>query len=67
MRRISLDLPLAIERVDLAALPAPLRDRYALRIPVLVAGGQELDAAGLEDGDIARWLRQVGSRSAASG
>lgn len=36
-----------------------LRDRYTLRVPVLAAGGEELDAAGLEDSAIDRWLREV--------
>lgn len=42
--------------MDISARPDPVRDHYLLRIPVLVAGGEELDAAGLEDGAIARWL-----------
>ena len=45
-----------IERVDISAGPDLVRDRYLLRIPVLVAGGEELDAAGFDDGAIARWL-----------
>lgn len=56
LRRISLERPLEVERVDIEAGPEPVRDRYALRIPVLVAGGEELDAAGLEDAALARWL-----------
>lgn len=59
LRRISLERPLDIERVDIAALEPALRDRFALRVPVLVAAGEELDAAGLEDGAIVRWLREV--------
>lgn len=57
LRRIGLDLPLEIERVDIAALPEPERDRYVLRLPVLEAGADELDIAGLEDAAIVRWLR----------
>ena len=56
LKRVSLDLPVAIERVDITA-DAALEDRYALRIPVLVVGEQELDAAGLDDRAIAAWLR----------
>lgn len=43
------------ERVDIDK-DEELRDRYTLRVPVLARGGDELDAAGLEDGAIARWL-----------
>lgn len=56
LRRIALDRPIEVERVDISAGPGSVQDRYLLRIPVLVAGGEELDAAGLEDGAIARWL-----------
>ncbi|MDP9264628.1 MAG: glutaredoxin family protein [Chloroflexota bacterium] len=58
LRRIALDRPLDIERVDISADPA-LLDRYTLRIPVIRAGGTELDSAGQSDATIARWLRQV--------
>lgn len=51
LRRLRVD----IERVDVDFDEA-LRDRYTLRVPVLSRGGSELDAAGLEDGAIARWL-----------
>jgi hypothetical protein len=67
LRRIALDIPLAIERVDIAALGPDVRDRYELRIPVLVAGDDELDAAGLEDGAILRWLREHRDRSSDPG
>lgn len=59
LRRVALDRPLEIERVDIEAAPAAVRDRYVLRIPVLVAAGEELDLAGLEDREIARWLGEV--------
>ena len=56
-RRVSLDVPLEIERVDITE-DAALFDRYALRIPVLVLDERELDAAGLDDSEVARWLRE---------
>ena len=52
---------LAIERVDVSA--DPLLARYVLRVPVLVVGEAELDAAGLADGAIARWLDEVAGAS----
>ena len=55
LRRIGLDRSLAIERVDIERDPE-LTARYTLRVPVLRSGGAELDAAGLDDGAIARWL-----------
>jgi len=58
LRRVGLDRPLAIERVDIARDPA-LELRYVVRIPVLAVGTAELDAAGLPDRDIAAWLMQV--------
>ena len=58
MRRIGLDRPLAIERVDIATDPA-LELRYLVRIPVLAVGGAELDAAGRTDREIADWLRTL--------
>jgi hypothetical protein len=57
LRRVALDQPLEIERVDITKDPA-LFDRYALRIPVVVSDGREIDAAGVEDKDLARWLRE---------
>jgi hypothetical protein len=56
LRRIALDRPVEVERVDIGEAPDLVQDRYLLRIPVLVAAGEELDAAGLEDAAIARWL-----------
>ena len=62
LRRIGLDHPLEIERVDVDA-DAVLRERYTLRVPVLRCSGQELDVAGLGDAAIRRWLaeRQAGA------
>ncbi|MDQ6858501.1 MAG: glutaredoxin family protein [Chloroflexota bacterium] len=58
LRRIGLDRPLEIERVDIATEP-DLERRYLVRIPVLAVGEDELDAAGLSDREIAMWLRAV--------
>lgn len=59
LRRIALERPLAIERVDIGGLARAERDRYVLRVPVLVVGERELDAAGLEDPAIVRWLDEA--------
>jgi glutaredoxin-like protein DUF836 len=56
LRRVALDFPLAIERVDITQDEA-LFERYALRIPVLGVGERELDLAGADDREIVRWLR----------
>jgi hypothetical protein len=56
LRRIGLDVPLEVERVDITG-DAALFDRYALRIPVVVVGERELDAAGIDDRAIREWLR----------
>ena len=56
LRRVALDVPLDIDRVDVTEDPA-LFDRYALRIPVVVVGERELDAAGLDDRALRAWLR----------
>jgi glutaredoxin len=58
LRRIGLDRPLTIERVDIAADPL-LERLYVVRIPVLKVGDAELDAAGLADREIADWLRTI--------
>jgi glutaredoxin len=58
LRRIGLDRPLTIERVDIAA--DPIRElRYLVRIPVVAVGEAELDAAGLSDRELSVWLRDV--------
>lgn len=59
LRRVALDRQLEIERVDVERGPAELRERYRLRVPVIVAAGEELDAAGLDDAAIHRWLGEV--------
>lgn len=55
LRRVSLDRPLEIARVDIASDPDAER-RYLVRIPVLRVADRELDAAGLDDRAIAAWL-----------
>jgi hypothetical protein len=56
LRRVALDVPVDVERVDITRDPA-LVDRYALRIPVIAMGERELDAAGVDDRAIRTWLR----------
>ena len=58
LRRIGLDRPLAIARVEIAADP-DLERRYVVRIPVVKVGDRELDAAGLADREIAAWIASV--------
>ena len=57
LTRVRMDLPLEIERVDIEADPTVF-DRYAVRIPVLRVGEDELDAAGLDDAALRLWLRE---------
>ena len=57
LTRIRMDLPLEVDRVDIERDPA-LVDRYVIRIPVLRAGERELDAAGLDEDAIRRWLTE---------
>ena len=59
LRRISRRTPLDIERVDVTRDVAML-DRYVVRVPVLVVGDAELDAGGIDEAAIARWIDQVG-------
>jgi Glutaredoxin-like domain (DUF836) len=56
LRRVGLDVPLEIERVDITT-DRTLFERYALRIPVVVAGLDELDVAGVEDRALAAWIQ----------
>jgi len=56
LRRVALDTPLDVDRVDITKEPA-LLGRYALRIPVVTMGERELDAAGVDDRAIRAWLR----------
>ena len=59
LRRLSRRTRLDIERVDITRDPAVL-DRYVVRVPVLVVGDAELDAAGMDEAVIGRWLDEVG-------
>jgi MFS family permease len=61
LRRVGRGHELEVERVDIEA-DAALLDRYALRVPVLASDGRELDAAGLDEGAIARWLAEAQAR-----
>lgn len=56
LRRVALDLPLEVERVDITQHPA-LFARYALRIPVVVMREREFDVAGVDDRALGAWLR----------
>src|SRR5207247_9717539 len=57
LRRVALDVPLEIERVDITKDPA-LFDRYVLRIPVVVVGERELDVAGVGDRELRARVRR---------
>lgn len=58
LRRLSRRKRLDIERVDVTR-DATLDRRYALRVPVLVVGTEELEVAGIDDAAIGRWLDEV--------
>jgi hypothetical protein len=55
LTRVRMDMALEIERVDILIDPV-LFERFALRIPVVAEGDRELDAAGLDDAALRRWL-----------
>ena len=55
LTRIRMEIPLEIERIDIAREPA-LFDRYALRVPVLALDDDELEVGGIDEGAIVRWL-----------
>ena len=50
-----MEMPLDIDRIDIEREPA-LFDRYAIRIPVIALGVDELDVAGLDEPALRRWL-----------
>lgn len=55
LSRLALDLPIEIIRVDIEG-DDRLRDRYALRLPVLEVDGRELDAAGVGEGKLREFI-----------
>ncbi len=55
LSRLALELPLEILRVDIDSTPE-LRERYALRVPVVALEGRELDAAGVGESTVRRFL-----------
>ena len=60
LRRLSRAKRLDIERVDVTRDPQ-LLDRYVVRVPVLVVGEAEFDAAGIDEDAIGRWLDELDS------
>jgi len=58
LTRVRMSVPLEIERVDIERDP-DLFTRYAIRIPVLAVSGHELDAAGLDEDALRRWLTEL--------
>ena len=61
LTRVRHSIPLDVERVDIERDPEVFR-RFAIRIPVLATGGREVDAAGLDESAIARWLLEAVAR-----
>ncbi len=59
LTRVRMGLALEIERVDIEGDPALFR-RYAISIPVLRVGDAELEAAGVTEEAVRRWLTGVG-------
>jgi hypothetical protein len=59
LTRVRMEMPLEIERIDIEHDPA-LFDRYAIRIPVIAVGSEELDVAGLDEPALRRWLNERG-------
>lgn len=55
LTRVRMEMPLDIERIDVERDPA-LLERYAIRIPVIAVGAEELEVAGLEEPALRRWL-----------
>ena len=58
LRRLSRRKRLDIERVDVTRDLAVF-DRYVVRVPVLMVGDAELDAGGMDEAVIGRWLDEV--------
>jgi hypothetical protein len=57
LTRVRMEMPLDIERIDIEHDTA-LFDRYAIRIPVIAVGTEDLDIAGLEEPALRRWLAE---------
>jgi Glutaredoxin-like domain (DUF836) len=57
LTRVRMEMPLDIERIDIERDGA-LFDRYAIRIPVIAVGEDELEVAGLEEPALRRWLSE---------
>jgi glutaredoxin len=55
LTRLALDVPIEIVRVDVERDEA-LRDRYALRVPVVIIDEREIDVAGMSERDLRRRL-----------
>ena len=58
LRRLSRRKRLDIERVDVTRDLAAF-DRYVVRVPVLMVGDAELEAGGMDEAVIGRWLDEV--------
>jgi hypothetical protein len=56
LSRLAHELPIEIVRVNIERDPT-LSDRYALRVPVVVADRRELDAAGVGERELREFLR----------
>lgn len=63
LRRAGLERSLRIERIERIDVDTDdaLMRRYTLRVPVVAVGAAELDAAGLDDAAIMRWLQLQGA------
>jgi len=58
LRRLSRRKRLDIERVDVTQDLATF-DRYVVRVPVLMVGDAELEAGGMDEAVIGRWLDEI--------
>jgi len=57
LTRVRMEMPLDIERIDIER-DAELFARYAIRIPVIAVGRDELDVAGVEEPVLRGWLSE---------
>lgn len=58
LSRLALELPIEIERIDVER-SAELRDRYALRVPVIEMDGRELDAARVGERELTKFVTRT--------